>query len=1114
MNAEQLIRTFGKPSRAHSTREFEDVVRVVEASKKFMRAEAENFIASSGEKTLLMCYQGDGTPIRTIRRIRSKSKGDELDRRGVRVIEYYIHNVVVAGYPTPGQRVQHIMLEDPRPMTHGKKAPAELSLGTSFIPKPRALGHKGIEILHHAFDRAHFESISGLWRRWWTDHLLKGEGFPADMDREDAFIMSWVVGTPCAAHDGHTALKWGQHENFGDKAFLKDVFIMLASVTNCSKQVMDYVPKWLASVLTPLSQSECPAEKDLLALWTILGVKDKSAVELAKLRVHFKGGKLLHSVEAASEGDEPVACRVGHLLLRTWLCRLFVEGRWASIGLCARSYIASVLTGMHDCVLTMLADATEGHYLLSGYKHRYSDRAVRFLAVSALYSYPVEAHSHCIIKDARVVKHLGKLRSAVADEFLSLSCTNDFVWEAIGSVASLTGQELRTETLDSASASMAFLYFRCYDPATKEPWSYVHDTEDKLAALSEGPELPAEPTIRKAAMCLQRGLSVVRVANALRMLEEIPWYTGLAEQQHASGSMVARYHPQIEQHGLVVRAACHTIRKLLPEDSCSAKSLARARAKLIRLQRKRPQRAGIWQLHCKDCMDIASDLKETGKRKLDTQYQRQIFAPAAKVYNKYREEWGARLAATRDAHVAEKERQLAEGLRDTYEQIEQLRGEVAQEGKEDRPFSWRTCSWAPADLQTIDGFLKTDSYGAAAAHAKSTSALEAPPPPSATRLQELLSIPVGSGLAAAPWPSWVRTVAVHRTEFRKTLFLAKGDDAFAAYFGFAMQGPTELWFARAYEVEALAVTSENPFSASALAPLSRYAQVYQLAPMEFFSWERFAGRAADGIDVVRGVEFADGGRLFADSEPTPLPEVLCALPESVSSRKKENAAEDGVGEATDLAMYKDNPWLEDAISHAEEAGGPSSDRSKAKAASAVPLLPLASDSGEFADLLAEKLVELEQLKEWVSSTGGDDEEHWRVVPTGSASHIKLTGEAFDNIVGKVRNHAVAQAWAMRHGVGMQMGFATKTYGVARANDLAQLYCKKLQWFFDQFLANGSQEPDSYEPFEEPAGFDDFLVGLNAQAIHHVNGLRNLAPRAASASSASGGASGSTSASAT
>ena len=87
--------------------------------------------------------------------------------------------------------------------------------------------YEGIVVQHFAFDRAQFDKLM---------RIIQGYFMPAARTSwnwsDDWYAMwyrQWVVGTPCATHDGNNGGKWGLFVYMDNRPLLKDTFVFISS---------------------------------------------------------------------------------------------------------------------------------------------------------------------------------------------------------------------------------------------------------------------------------------------------------------------------------------------------------------------------------------------------------------------------------------------------------------------------------------------------------------------------------------------------------------------------------------------------------------------------------------------------------------------------------------------------------------------------------------------------------------------------------------------------------------------------------------------------------------------------------------------------------------------
>ena len=86
---------------------------------------------------------------------------------------------------------------------------------------------------------------------------------------------------------------------------------------------------------------------------------------------------------------------------------------------------------------------------------------------------------------------------------------------------------------------------------------------ENLEALGLMPDKPQDATTYKIQVLVRAKSNINELAAGVRLLRACPWST-TAEQQHASVALVHRMHPSIHLSTLLLRAAIHIFRRLLP----------------------------------------------------------------------------------------------------------------------------------------------------------------------------------------------------------------------------------------------------------------------------------------------------------------------------------------------------------------------------------------------------------------------------------------------------------------------------------------------------------------------------------------------------------------------
>ena len=193
-----------KPSRHHTSEDLAELSKLTEVVKRYMQNRGESLIRELGERPLLISGSGDGTPIKNTEQFRLQSQDCTVKRSGKASFEFYVQQAFVCGFDDSGRLEAHVLMEEPRRMTCGKSAWADLALVLQLWPRPRELGHVGLEVLHMAWDRAKCEAVARLWKQWLAVTQRSHSGLPSAW----LYLLTWPITTPCSIHDTHNSLKW------------------------------------------------------------------------------------------------------------------------------------------------------------------------------------------------------------------------------------------------------------------------------------------------------------------------------------------------------------------------------------------------------------------------------------------------------------------------------------------------------------------------------------------------------------------------------------------------------------------------------------------------------------------------------------------------------------------------------------------------------------------------------------------------------------------------------------------------------------------------------------------------------------------------------------------
>ena len=1083
-----LLVALGRPSPSHSSEQLAALGKALEACKIVMREKMVDLANEIGDRAALLTYSGDGTPIWALRRTRLALGGEAVTRLGGKTVEFYVHNAFLITQDSFGERKACVLLDDPRPMSEGKTAVHELAFGLQLLPKLRFMGLSGIVLFQTAYDRAKFGALKTLWRRWQILEIAGCEP-PEGMNRERMFDLWWHVPTACACHDVHKALQWSALLRFNDLRLLKDTWVSMAALANSSRQLLDALPSWLGEVLHFAPARDCPSEDALCSLWVALGVAPRVVEEVVALRLHVRDGALYVLDSVTEDKGGSVAQRVSWVLISIWTFARFTTSRWLSVGVACRCSVAEHLSG-----LGLLADAQldsdAPKYHLNGYKRK-SPEVDQFVGIIALASYPADAALRVLLEDSRLCRCADDVLAEIDHEAAFLTNLPESVWVAVGSVSRFTGSEMRSESLEAAHLSVAFMWYRIFSQVRSLPFSLcVGDIAENLDRLMDGDE-PSESVAGKIWSLLRSGFTKQRIIAALELMRELRWDTGVAEQQHASATMVAKFHPQVEEKGLMARASAHSFKRLLPAADTMSKMKQKLRARLEVLENMMPHKVGAWHAHCGEAVKKASSLKAGGMR-LQPRYQQDVFRVTSNLYKRRSEEMLETLEGRARVRAAERAREIEDEVLAIESQLALLQEREREEASTTSMVSLAECKWSEADLRRIQAVSETSACSGPETQRRRLAACTAPDPPTAAQLRSMKELPVSFGIAGdEERPAWVEVVAKHREQFRNSVFIFR-EPTRAHYYKlcFCVKRPTaEAWFSLLEQLPEGASGSDggghDPAAAS-------FAWSFRVSWSNFCSWRGLPAVDVCNVRVVRGCTWGTGSTIASDALDRPLPEVLLSLPPPLAQDKAVDAS------AAQQSRPRDSKGAPSGLSWVEKIFIDDSDdeprakktrlSSKRPPQKKAPSLPLALDDEGLEALLTDFQKATEVLNAGDLGVPG-----WRVRPLGGRWTAAKKGEAFDNMHCAPRANSAELRWAVRNGMGGERRWSVTKYGVAAAHLMASTYANKGQWFFDQQANKGVTGATAYEPYLEPPEFAELEHSLDARQLPAFFKIREWFP---------------------
>ena len=562
-DVESLVKRFAQTCHATSVQEGRDMARLCEIAKAFLRQRAIDFIESTAGSPVLHHYSCDGTPLSTKLRINTDgSKGISVQAEGRHTEEFLVQHCFYRAADVLGNVRTTVMIRDPLPLTKGKTSASIFAAGTEFCKTARQHGHTGVSLAHYTFDRALYSALQKLFKQ---HHQLLASRFSAPakgMDSNMLSMLEWVLASPCGIHDCHSALKWSMHGHFCNTDLMNDVFIVVASARNAFGILHGHLADWLQSKLVLIPDEQLPPTEERAQLWTALGADPDLVQMLAhELRLQWQGGQLQVAASSADSGD--LLEKISGALLNLWKFRQYTTSRWVTVGTSCRVLVTAMLSGFDSLVACVRADPQASDFHIHGYA-KFTGPARQFVAIASMASYVSEGCLLALLEDNQVPLRAQKLKGGMLEELAFLTHLGGPFWTALGEACGMAPALLRSEVISAAHVPMAFFSVRTLAEARMLPWCLgVGDKDKNLDDLAVGP-MPAEPVSAKIWHLVRLGFNRTQLKQALDLLMDCPWGTASAEQQHASATVMKKFHPEYGTETLMLRSMLHSFRLLPP----------------------------------------------------------------------------------------------------------------------------------------------------------------------------------------------------------------------------------------------------------------------------------------------------------------------------------------------------------------------------------------------------------------------------------------------------------------------------------------------------------------------------------------------------------------------
>jgi hypothetical protein len=273
------------------------------------------------------------------------------------------------------------------------------------------------------------------------------------------------------------------------------------------------------------------------SFWQALGV-DAGWVDIVSVINPFWKEGSLH-VNAELQDDPEAFEKVYNLVLYMLKWQQFSESRWATVGTSCRNLVRSLCIGLEEIVSLARANPQVSDFYLHGFA-RCKPTVKRYACVAAVASYSLEGFLIDVLSDDRVAKRLPEIENNMVEELQYIEGLGDDFWRRLAPIVTqFSAADLKSSAIHCGNTAIAFVKRKVIAVAAGLPWSLARgDISANLDALCVSKEDIRDPTARKIQALLRVGYNRVALADAVALLNEVPWSTLGVESKAMALSLV------------------------------------------------------------------------------------------------------------------------------------------------------------------------------------------------------------------------------------------------------------------------------------------------------------------------------------------------------------------------------------------------------------------------------------------------------------------------------------------------------------------------------------------------------------------------------------------------
>eukprot|EP00928_Gymnodinium_smaydae_P024546 TRINITY_DN19834_c0_g1_i1.p1 TRINITY_DN19834_c0_g1~~TRINITY_DN19834_c0_g1_i1.p1 ORF type:complete len:1127 (+),score=108.08 TRINITY_DN19834_c0_g1_i1:363-3383(+) len=999
-----------------------------------------------------------------------------------------------------------IQLGEPRPLHKGKVAWNMMQARVEFSELPRRLGHRGFLTTVYVFDGLMCDTLGERLR---AHHKLFYDVCKDDCG-EDAWELQMkesVLVIHCFAHLTSNSLKWATQE-YVDQDTLTSVHIVIDSLRRSSRALLEAVDEFMVATIEYNDRGlDLDAES---SFWKSLGVDGKDLDMVLVVCPRWTGKQLLvrEGLQRDVNGWTKISMVI-KFMLRWWQ---FCDTRWIKVTKACTFFLRSEAIGVSELVRITRKNKTITDFDLHGYA-QCSPSVRKYAVVLALSSLPQERFMHKLLDDDRVLLRLDEFEDTLKSSCEEVLARPRLVYERIAPLIAegVDSDDVQGWVARACLSSVSFVQENALNKCRSYPLKLaVGDVESNLQTLAtKMADTIDDPVTGQIHSLLAVGYPLEGLVSDVSLWKQIPFTTNMAEQGHASGSLVLKRHPELGADTMMALSLLHSSRtlfRLSKFDRICAKLIAR----IQRLNSKNPRKMSGRQVYLGEL--VKGVIHEASHATSSFKGAQTCMKQHGTLYKQL--DVAVRIAYDLDAkdRASAKEHSIANAMKDLELELLTIQ---AKEHASRKQYGWAnhvmSFRFGDVELESLSRLFQSEALSSAALEELRASALESPLVPSDAFVKLLED--VASSLPRAPQivcPSWCSAVCLYRHMFRGAAFFADGkDDIYLLMY--ACQSPRFCVFLH-LKPSTKPVPNRLDMSVEEFEDLPRLYPRHRFDMYEGISFCTSAALSSlveDDVFVIFNVRW--NGRCFAThGRPEHLNSYLERLPPVRAPRAPAVARRAAMPKHVWEELLREYPWL-----------AMNSGRRKSRAGrmpvERIPGVVAGEDevSGS-SDVSADERPALEDdVLEKVHKELAAHRADWAwnddtitdfgVTQRGGGYTAKEKGESFDvcfaHPIGGSSN-----AWCVQYGFPQQKHFTYTCYGEVGSNELAREVCRRAQYFYNLYVADSLESDDPSIPYEysqyhvdsyaESKEFTDFLSSFpeGHAVLRKVVEVRSCCPR--------------------